>query len=189
MEYYNEFTIEYDTKENALSQQEAVGHCLDEIDATQYGYSSAYNFGEVFRKRLTFDGEKKFTYGVDGEMDGFATPEDAMEVMPIMARNLAKLKRNASFELSSENQGTYTDSTVAIKYSNGKLVIDTIYYPSGAGWEMLSCPECGEDVVSMDDYEKGKVYTCPECGAECDFEYEYEEALPITNHIEEEIEG
>lgn len=187
MEYYNEFIIEYDTKENALSQKEAVENCLDDIDATKYGYSSAYNFGEAFRKRLAFDGEKRFEYGINGEMDGFATPEDALEVMPIMARNLAKLDKNASFELSSENQGTYTDSTVTIKYNNGKLVIDTVYYPSGAGWEMLSCPDCGEDVVSMDDYEKGKTYICPECGAECDFEYEYEEALPISKHIEEEI--
>ena len=187
MEYYNKFIIEYDTKENALSQKETVEHCLDVIDATKYGYSESYNYGEAFRKLLTFDGEKRFEYGIKEAPDGFVTPEDALEVMPIMTRNLAKLDRNASFELSSENQGTYTDSTVTIKYYNGKLIIDTVYYPSGAGWEMLSCPDCGEDVVSMDDYEKGKTYICPECGAECDFEYEYEEALPISKHREEEI--
>ena len=186
MEYYNEFTIEYDTKENALSQKTLIEHCLDDIDVTKYGYSESYNYGEVFRKLLTFDGEKKFEYGIKGAPDGFVTPEDSLEVLPIMARKLAIDKKDAGFIISSENSGSYTDSTVKIEYKNGKLTIDTIYYPSG-DFESLICRECGEELVTIEEYEKGKIYICPECGAECDLSDDYEEAVPIIEHKEEII--
>ncbi len=165
MEYFNKLTLQYADAETAKKQKYAVEHSLDGIDATEYHYSKSDYFIEEFNKGLHYEGDKEFIFGPDC-VDGFATPEDAMELTDIMARNLAKQDPDASFVLSADNWGTYSDSEVSIEYSNGKLIIDTIYYPSGSGWDMLTCPECGEDIVSMSVFERGKTYVCTENGTE-----------------------
>ncbi len=48
---------------------------------------------------------------------------------------------------------------------------------------MLCCPECGEEIVSVSEYDSEKIYTCPECGEECDLEEEYEESRPIEKTV------
>ena len=47
---------------------------------------------------------------------------------------------------------------------------ETLYY---------DCPECGEDVVRIEDYVPGKLYVCPDCGEEVDLADAYEESAPI----------
>ena len=41
----------------------------------------------------------------------------------------------------------------------------------------------GEEIVSMEEFEKGKTYVCPDCGEECELDDEYDEALPQKDSI------
>ena len=178
MEYYNRIRIEFEDAESASASRNNVMTCLDSIDAKLYGYSEKVCFGDIFKEGITYDGEKTFFIYEDARC-GFATPEDALELVPEMAKNIAAETRNIPFHISNSNTGTYTDSKIEIQYCENKLVIETIYYPERDYENALCCPECGEEIVSLKDFEAGKTYTCPECGEECELDDEYEDALPI----------
>ena len=49
--------------------------------------------------------------------------------------------------------------------SGNILKVETILY-EGCGF----CPECGEEVVHVDDYDPAKTYYCPDCGEQMDNE-------------------
>ena len=69
---------------------------------------------------------------------------------------------------------------------NSILNLKSVYYPNGY-CSCLCCEECGEEIVSFDEYEEGEIYICPECGEEIDLSDAYEEYKPETNEIVIEI--
>ena len=101
--------------------------------------------------------------------------EDVEGIMFELIQNLAENIGENAFVVENWNQNDYTDGEFEAKYENGLLSMKHIYYPSGFG-AVANCEECGEDVVSIEEYEEGKVYVCPECGEVVDLS----EYLPIT---------
>lgn len=182
MEYSNAIRIEFENANDANSCKESVLSCLDNINAAAFGYSEEYNFGNLLRDGISFDGENDFFIDEE-DYYSIATPEDMLELIPEMAKRIALDNPRVSFRINNSNTGTYTDSRVELYYQDGKLEIETVYYPEGDYENILCCPECGEEIVSMDEFEKGKTYVCPDCGEECELDDEYEEALPQKNNI------
>ena len=177
MEYYNIITIVFENKVAALRSKESVMACLDGIDAGSYGYSEKVVFSDIFRKHLSFDNDR--TFSIDEEAGcGFATPEDSLQLIPEMAKRIAEANKDIPFSISSFNTGTYSESRIELQYRDQRITVETIYYPQG-DYDMLCCPECGEEILSVSEYEAGKTYTCPECGEECDLQEAYEEACPV----------
>ena len=91
----------------------------------------------------------------------------AREIMEAVANGLKK----ESFEFSVNGCDTYTAAEIVGNYQNGMLDVTTTFFPEGYS-EYLSCPECGEDVVRMEDYDPNMTYVCPEFGEEIDLSAE-----------------
>ena len=105
---------------------------------------------------------------------------DLMDACINVVKAIANSMKSENFEFSVEGCDTYTESSVEGSFSNGTLTINSIFYPSG--WiEDLECPECGEPVVSLEDYDPSKTYVCPECGEEIDLSVQYEEVAPVVS--------
>lgn len=178
MEYYNTIKIVFENTAAALKSTDGVLMCLDGIDAASYGYSEKVSFASIFRNSISFDNDRTFFIGEEADC-GFATPEDSLQLIPEMAKRIAEANRGIPFSISSFNTGTYSDSRLELLCRDNKITVKTIYYPEGDYDNMLCCPECGEEIISVSGYEAGKTYTCPECGEECDLQEEYEEACPV----------
>lgn len=179
MEYYTTMRIEFNDVDSAKMSEECIMHSLDNVDARSFGYSERVNFGEILRQGIAYDGDKAFL--IDEEAGcGIATPEDMLNLLPEMVKSIATQHKEVPFHIISFNSGTYSDSKAEIEYCDNKILMETVYYPEGDYENMLCCPECDEEIVSVNDYEKGKTYICPECGEECDLDDEYEDACPVV---------
>ena len=178
MEYNNTVRIVFEDSKAASESSESVLSSLDIVDSGSYGYSEKVNFGRIFRENISFDNDRMFF--IDEKSGcGIATPEDSLKLIPEMAKNIAAKNREIPFIISSYNSGSYSDSRIELQYRDGTITVETVYYPQGNYDNMLCCPECGEEIVSMSDYEEGKLYICPECAEECDLSEEYNEACPV----------
>ena len=96
---------------------------------------------------------------------GCLTPEDAEDILCELIQALAESLRE-DFTCEIYNYSDYNEGTISAQYAEGTLKIKSIFYP--IGYCNFYCEECDEEVVRMDEYEVGKVYTCPECGEELD---------------------
>ena len=103
---------------------------------------------------------------------------DLLEIMTDVVKAIAEQLPSENFTFDIFGEDTYTEGGLEGKYEDGTLVIRSIYYPDGY-YRNLFCPECGEDIVALDDYIPGKKYICPECGEELDLSEEYKEIAPI----------
>ena len=56
---------------------------------------------------------------------------------------------------------------------------DTSAYTSSPVQYRYYCPECGELVVRLEEYDPSKTYICPECGEELDLYEQYGEDAPV----------
>lgn len=97
--------------------------------------------------------------------------EDLMGAARKIVEAIANGMKSETFEFYVSGSDTYTAVEIEGTYQNGMLDITTTFFPEGYS-EYLSCPECGEDVVRMEDYDPNKTYVCPECGEEIDFSAE-----------------
>lgn len=103
--------------------------------------------------------------------------EEIIEVAPIIVKALAAKLSNDNFTFDFCTTDEYTEGWVEGEYKNGKLDIKTTYYPEGY-CEYVSCPECGELVVRLDEYDPSKTYICPDCGEVVDLSESYEACAP-----------
>ena len=113
---------------------------------------------------------------------GCLVPEDAdgvqIELLKYLAENL-----HEDFFCEIYNYSDYSEGSVTAEFAGDTLKIKTVFYPCGY-CETLSCDECGEDVIALEDYEEGKIYICPECGEEIDLSEDYEGHKPeITETV------
>lgn len=178
MEYFNTVRIVFENNRAASDSRKSVLASLDTVDSQSYGYSENVNFGKIFRENVSFDGDRTFSIE-EQSWCGFATPEDSLQLIPEMAKNIAVRNREVPFFISSSNSSTYADSEIELRYRDSVITVKTAYYPQGKDDDMLCCPECGEEIVSVSDYEEGKLYVCPECMEECNLEEQYVEACPV----------
>jgi hypothetical protein len=109
-------------------------------------------------------------------------PEDAEGVQIELLKHLALSLSAEDFSCEIYNEGEYSEGEVAAKYENGRLEIKAVFYPCGR-CDFLACGECGEEVISIAEYEEGKTCICPECGEEIDLSEAYEECKPEIKEI------
>ena len=106
--------------------------------------------------------------------------EECMEFLPIVLKAIAEQMPNEDFTFEVTSTNDYSDAEFDGKYSNGTLCITSTYYPEGY-CESVSCPECGEYVVRLDEYDPNKTYICPECGEKIDISENYKACAPVIN--------
>ena len=106
--------------------------------------------------------------------------EECMEFLPIILKAIAEQMPNEDFTFEVTSTNDYSDAEFDSEYSNGTLCITSTYYPEGY-CESVSCPECGEYVVRLDEYDPSKTYICPECGEEVDLSENYKACAPVIN--------
>lgn len=109
--------------------------------------------------------------------EGYFLPEGIADVMEVILAAIAEELRDETFECTVFSDSDYSCDEIAATFANRKLNIKETYLPSGFV-EYLCCPECGEEVVRVDEYNAGETYYCPECGEEIDLSEEYEACAP-----------
>ena len=111
------------------------------------------------------------------------TGDEMLEVAPAVVKAIAAQLPDSSFTFDVCTVDDYTEAWVEGKFENGSLEIKTTYFPEGY-CEEIDCPECGEYVVRLDEYDLSKTYICPECGEEVDLSERYEACKPV---VKEEV--
>lgn len=94
--------------------------------------------------------------------------EELIDVSKDVLKGIATNLPEEDFTFDISGSDTYTEGWVEGNYQNGVLDLTTTYFPEGYS-EYLECPECGEEVIRMEDYDPDETYVCPECGEELDF--------------------
>lgn len=112
------------------------------------------------------------------EYSGFTT-DDLLEVMTVVIKSIAEQLPSENFSFDVFGEDTYTEGELEGQYENGTLEMKSTYWPMGYV-ETLDCPECGEEIVTLDEFDPSKTYYCPECGEEIDLTAEYEDVKPIV---------
>ena len=125
-------------------------------------------------KRLIVEGNVLINPEDEGDFDSSELLETTTSILKAIAEQLP----SESFTFDIYGEDTYTEGSLEGKYEDGSLEINSTYYPSGY-IEYLCCPECGEEVILISDYDPNKKYTCPECGEEIDLSEEYDKCAPI----------
>lgn len=149
---------------------------------------------EILRAQLEkgFDFDENYRYNPAQEMvaalklcgneislpEDFAgyIPEDAKKVGIVLAEKLAASVAG-SFTYEVVATSDYDELWIDAQCDGNNLCIETTYYPCGF-CETLDCEECGEAIISLEEYEEGKIYVCPECGEEIDLSESYSQLAP-----------
>ena len=93
---------------------------------------------------------------------------DLMDASRKVIKAIAFAMSEESFEFSVCGCDTYTESWVDGSFQNGVLDMTATFFPEGYS-EFLLCPECGKEIVRIEDCDPNATYVCPECGEELDF--------------------
>ena len=170
MEYYNKMSIEM--ANNAAAQK--AFEILKETLANG-NYDTDYCSAPSIRlpEAIAITGN---LLSLDDE-DGFYIPEDMMNVAAdIFTAIVTELKEEFVCG-SAFTDSDYAVSDVAATIDSNNLILKTTYHPAGFV-DFLTCEECGEEIVSLEDYDPNKEYVCPECGEPLDLQSQYEELVP-----------
>ena len=169
MEYYNNLTINFNNRKSAgIAKDLAVAALRDGNFDEMYARTPSERMSsdlKVENENLILDGS-----------DGYFTPEDIEDVMTAMLVSIAQGLSNEYFHFESDTPSTYGETVIEGDFKNGKLTIDSIYYPMGYV-EDLVCPECVAIIDTVQNYDSRKHYVCPVCGEELDFSDE----APVYN--------
>ena len=114
---------------------------------------------------------------------GFMVPEDAYEFFTELFTDLAENMGEHSFECEIFNVCDCSESEYIAKYSDGVMKITDTYYPMGY-YEYVRCPECGEHIIKLEEFEAGKKYFCPECNEMIDLDSSYDDVAPVITEKE-----
>ena len=160
MYYTNSMKI---TLKNAEIATEALDILCDRL-ITGFACDSHYRRNASLQMRDYLDIEGNTI--VLPEDFGCYLPEDAENVIPELMQDLATHLSTEAFAFETCSASDSEASWVDGSYADGELKIATTYLPSGDCY--LYCPECGELIATMDEYEEGKAYICAKCGEEID---------------------
>ena len=170
----------------SMENSEAANTALAAIKKVLYAgdYSRGYmiNTAEKLANSLLV----KDSQIVPKELDGYFTVEDIYEVAKDIVIAVAHIDSILAFECEVNSVSTYTDGEFEASYKDGLLRIKEVFYPSGY-YESVPCPECGSNVVRIEDYVPNRTYICPECGEEVDLSKMYDEVVPIITEENFEI--
>ena len=167
MNYTNEMTITMIDNEAAANAKAVIAALLNNKEYNS-GYSS--NPTKQFLEALSVTNN---TLSLEDD-DGYFVPEDAQEILEAIVKALASC---GLVEFKAFNDSTYSQSSIEVVLNNGQLEVESVYYPSGY-CEYLECPECGENVVKIEDYDPNATYFCPECKEAIELSNQYKEVAP-----------
>lgn len=170
MELYNELTFTFNSSADAEKAKPIVADALLSLKYTPYPDQHLIAAADALvikeGKTLTTDKLAFLSY-------------DLIDAFKQLVKILATAIPTAPFTFSAYSEDTYAESVIDGSYTSGVLEITSTYY-SGGDYPYLECPECGEVIVSFDEYDPNRTYTCPECGEEVDLSELYEEFAPLT---------
>ena len=170
MEVFNNKTeIVFTNAEAASKAKEIAAQVIASVESNYYYLNGIKNT----IRNLTINDNALCLPEDEGEL----ASSDLLEIMTDVVKAIAEQLPSENFTFDIYGEDTYTEGWLEGKYANGTLEIKSTYYPSGYV-EFLCCPECGQELVSLDDYVPGKTYICPECGEEVDLSEEYEVCAP-----------
>ena len=138
MYYTNEIRATMINAEAAVNAEAIIEDVLSKKVFSDYKHNPTISFLEDLEIKgnvLSLDGD-----------NGYFIPEDAQEIFEEIVKALAFC---GMVKFNSHNEGTYSESCVEATASNGKLEVETVYYPSGY-CEYL---KCGEGTVFSEKYE------------------------------------
>ena len=102
---------------------------------------------------------------------------EMLDAAELIVKTLAVELPQESFTFDIVGTDTYAEGWLEGRFTNGTLEMTNTYYPEGY-CEYVSCPECGEFIVRLDEYDPSKTYVCPHCGEEVDLSENYESCKP-----------
>lgn len=173
MEYTNEIKITMNSNNAAqIALNAAVNALTNNAETLNNGYRR--NPSESLADALTVVGNT-----VVNDTEGYFTPEDIKCVIEVILEAIASELSEENFECTVYTDSTYACDEIKASYSNSKLNIKETYLPAGYV-KYLCCPECGEEIVRIDEYDAEQTYYCPECGDEIDLSEQYEEYAPVV---------
>ena len=167
MEYTNKMTIIF---RNNVVAKNAKKYAAEGLIEGSFDFNYEGNPSEEIIKDFIV---KNNSLILDGSK-GYFLPEDMENVVVAMLGKIASALPAEQFTFDSWTSSTYSESDLAGAYLNGKLTINTIYYPTGY-LEDLVCPECETIIDTVKNYDARKHYICPICGEELDFSDEVPE--------------
>ena len=166
--YNNEFKVIFTNTAAAESAKQIAADAFSAMNSQDDAYALAKRYAASLRVEDNILRSDELCFFADGFMDA------AVVAIKAIAENL----KTESFTIDVCGCDTYAESWVDGNFENGLLSITSTYYPYGY-CEFIPCPECGEDVVRIEDYDPSKTYVCPDCGEEVDLSKAYAEFAPV----------
>lgn len=141
---------------------------------------------DIMYRRMKFPPSKSLSNAlqVNGHIietdEIFFDIEDLDDVMHLLTKAIARHRIDEEFTCFVLVDTPYSYKKIEISYANRELDMKTILYPFGYK-EYLTCPECGTDIVKMDEYNEDKTYFCSECEDVVDLSEDYEDFGPFIS--------
>ena len=173
MYYITNLTLTFNTKAAANRAKKIAKEAILSLESSRYSDGAEYTAAHLIEENNTL-------LIPEGEV-AYSTEEWMENVLPVLLKAIAKQLPHESFTFESNSTNDYSDAELDGRYAKGILEINSTYYPEGY-CESVSCPECGEYVVRLDEYDPSKTYICPECGEEVDLSENYKACAPVIEH-------
>lgn len=172
MNYRNDFIMNFSNSTDAARAKVIIREALlnGNFDANYAGSPSARLVADLVQ-----DGSTLRTS--ENNLSGYFVPEDMDDVAEAICLALSR-NLKSDFTAEMNNLSDYSEGSVEAKFNDGCLTLDSEFWPCGYT-EMLRCPECGEEIVALDDFDPSAVYVCPDCGEIIDLSKDYEDSKPI----------
>lgn len=170
MYYITNLTLAFNTKTAANRAKRIAKEAILSLESSKYFDSAEYTAAHLIE-------ENNMLLIPQGEV-AYSTEEWMEDILPELLKAIAKQLPHESFTFESNSTNDYTDAELDGKYAKGILEINSTYYPEGY-CESVCCPECGEYVVRLDEYDPSKTYICPDCGEEVDLSKNYKACAPV----------
>lgn len=174
--YNNKFEVTFTNKAAAESAKRIAADTFNAMTTESYINNAYKQFAE------SLNVEDNTLVNIEMTLLSSEIMEASIEVIKAIAETL----KTECFTFDVVGYDEYTESWVEGSFENGQLEITSTYFPCGYT-EFLHCPECGEDVVRIEDYDPSKTYVCPECGEEIDLSKVYAENAPVITKETTEI--
>ena len=162
------FNLNFTNKSAAEKAKKIAADTFKTMKTSDYNY----NPYELFAKSLCVKGNDLTSN------EACLIAEDFMDATANVIKAIAENLKTENFTFNTCGVDSYTEGWVDGCFKDGLLTITSTFYPNGY-WEHLFCPECGELVVRLEEYDPSKTYICPECGEELDLSEQYGEDAPV----------
>lgn len=169
MEFYNEFTFTFKSKEESEKAIDIIKTAIE--NSPKYDFDKSY--AQDFRKDMVdnlylYNQEMEFyleinIYNVILSRKCYLTASDALEFFVDLLKRIGDSVGDYKFSVS--NNDTYEDSYIEAQKENGVLTIDTVHYPEGY-CDSAECEECSFEVTDRAEWDGSPVAICPVCGTE-----------------------